>query len=439
MVSWMLEDMLEQLGCVVVGPASRVKQALAIIDTQAIDAAVLDVNLNGEKSYPVADALHARGVPFFFSTGYGPKGIAQAYRQHPYLQKPLERTSLRDVLGTLLSAGERKAPKQRCPDVWDANRLRIASDAAGIALWSWNVDTDAISMDERSHALWGVPVGSVTFTDLSAHIHPEDLDRVKATFASTRKVPDVYEVEFRILRGKDVRWVSARGHGDDQGLVGQMMFGVFLDVTERKTAEEAREMVAGEMVHRVKNLFSIASALAMISERSTTTSKEMSRDLRLRLSALNRAHDLVRPEANVAKGATLLGDLLATLLAPYSGDDASGHRVRISVPELCVGDASATAMALIVHELATNSIKYGSLSTAIGRLDVTCVVDDQEVVLVWREQDGPEVIPPKGNGGYGSRLIAGTVTGQFAGSIDFEWLPEGVVVVLRTSIARLRL
>ena len=70
MVAWLLEDMLADLGCAVVGPAARVNQALAMLDAEAIDAAVLDVNLNGQMSYPVADALAARGVPFVFSTGY---------------------------------------------------------------------------------------------------------------------------------------------------------------------------------------------------------------------------------------------------------------------------------------------------------------------------------------------------------------------------------
>ncbi len=438
MVSWMLEDMLGQLGCAIVGPAARVDQALAIIDEEAVDAAVLDVNLNGEKSYPVADALTARGVPFVFSTGYGRKGLEHAYVECPMLQKPFKRSTLGDALGTLLIHGRREAQEKRtAPAVWDTNRLRIATDAAGVALWSWNVDSDAISMDERAHGLWGVPVGPVTFGDLSGHIHPEDLDRVRAAFAATREILGAYEVDFRILHGKDVRWVSARGRGDDQGIVGRLMFGVFLDVTERKMAEEAREMIAGEMVHRVKNLFAIASALTTISERSASTAKEMSRDLKLRLAALDRAHDLVRPSLDFPKRAAYLGELLAVLLAPYAGDGLLGDRVRVTVPELLVSEASATTLALVVHELATNSIKYGALSTAAGALEVSCIADDREVSITWAERGGPEASPPKGHGGFGSRLITNAVAGQLGGTIVFEWPPEGVVVVLRTRRARL--
>ena len=216
------------------------------------------------------------------------------------------------------------------------------------------------------------------------------------------------------------------------------MFGVFLDVTERKIAEEAREMIAGEMAHRVKNLFSIASALTVIAERSSTTTKGMSRDLRLRLTALNRAHDLVRPLSADPKEAAQLGDLLAVLMAPYAGDGLEGDRVRFAVPEMLVGVASATTLALVVHELATNSIKYGALSAATGTIDVSCVAAaDDEVVITWTERGGPEVLPPNGHVGFGSHLVANTVAGQLGGSLAIEWPKEGVVVVLKASKARL--
>jgi PAS domain-containing protein len=91
------------------------------------------------------------------------------------------------------------------PPVWDANRLRIATDAAGVALWSWHVDTNEIALDERAHRLWGVPStnGPVTFKDLSSHIHPQDLDRVRAAFTATRHILGAYEIDFRIMHGTD--------------------------------------------------------------------------------------------------------------------------------------------------------------------------------------------------------------------------------------------
>jgi CheY-like chemotaxis protein len=102
-VAWLLEDMLADLGCVVVGPAASVNQALAMIDTEAIDAAVLDVNLNGQMSYPIADALAAHGVPFVFSTGYHKDRLLERYRTLPALQKPFHLSELTDMLAMLLT------------------------------------------------------------------------------------------------------------------------------------------------------------------------------------------------------------------------------------------------------------------------------------------------------------------------------------------------
>ena len=103
-VVWLLEDMLTDLGCAIVGPASSVNQALAMIDAEAIDAAVLDVNLNGQMSYPIADALAARAVPFVFSTGYDKDTLLDRYRQtFPVLQKPIQRSELSDTLAKLLT------------------------------------------------------------------------------------------------------------------------------------------------------------------------------------------------------------------------------------------------------------------------------------------------------------------------------------------------
>ena len=102
-VAWLLEDMLTDLGCAVIGPAGNVNQARAIIKAEAIDAAVLDVNLNGQLSYPVADALAERGVPFVFSTGYDKDRLLDRHRTFPILQKPFHRSELSDALTKLLT------------------------------------------------------------------------------------------------------------------------------------------------------------------------------------------------------------------------------------------------------------------------------------------------------------------------------------------------
>lgn len=325
------------------------------------------------------------------------------------------------------------------PPVWDASRLRIATDAAGVALWSWHVDTDEIALDERARALWGVPLNSdlVTFEQLSARIHPEDLDRVRAAFTATREIFGDYELDFRIEHRGEIRWISSRGRGDDQGIIGRIMFGIFLDVSERKLAEEARELLANEMSHRVKNLFAIASALTEIAARSADTTTDMAHDLSRRLRALGRAHDLVRPTLSEQKKATQLNDLLAVLLNAYDDDGAVGERIRVSVPDVLVGEASITTLALIVHELATNALKYGALSRPTGTIDVSCTAEGDEVVILWTEKGGPPIDNARGQAGFGSTLINRSITTYLSGSIAVDWRVEGAVITLRMSKARL--
>src|SRR3954464_13091237 len=103
---------------------------------------------------------------------------------------------------------------------WRPEHLRLAIDAACVALWSWNVDDNSFSMDDRGFDLWGVPKAPlVAFEELSTHIHPADRDRVRAAFIATRSVAGPYEIDFRIMLDEEVRWISARGQGADAGIV----------------------------------------------------------------------------------------------------------------------------------------------------------------------------------------------------------------------------
>ena len=321
---------------------------------------------------------------------------------------------------------------------WNEKHLRAATRAAGIALWSWNVDTDAITMDEHAYDLWEVSKDEqeITFEILSRNIHPADLERVRSAFAATRAVIGAYEIDFRILSGSDIRWISARGQGDDADIADRLMFGVFLDVTQRKQAEEANELLAGEMSHRVKNLLHIATALTQITKRSATTKEDMAHELTERLMALGRAQELVRPVPGRKNEAALLGDLISILLAPYDEKGAT-VRIRVSVPKMNVGEASSTALALVIHELATNSAKYGALSLASGTLDVSCNANDDEVVVTWTERGGPPIAAPARLEGFGSKLVHRSMSTQLSGAIAFDWSEEGVVVTLRMSKARL--
>lgn len=324
------------------------------------------------------------------------------------------------------------------PSEWGHKQLRAAVDAAGVALWSWNLDTNNFAMDPHGYALWDVPLRQqLTFERLSEKIHPADRDRVREAFLATRTVEGAYEIDFRTQLNGDVRWISARGHGGEIGVVEHAMTGIFIDISGRKNAEEGHELLAGEMSHRVKNLLAIAAALTKITSRSASSTEDMSKQLTNRLIALGRAHDLVRPLPGHQGTAALLGDLFTVLLAPYDDEGAFAGRIRVAVPRMGIGREGATGLALIVHELATNSLKYGALSTETGTLDISGTQKSDAISIIWKEHGGPEVTaPPKGDG-YGSKLIRQTMEAQFGGEISYDWSSEGLIVTLLVSVAEL--
>ena len=108
-VAMLLEDMLADLGCEVVGPASRVEEALRLADSETVHGAVLDVNVAGAEVYPVAEALAQRGIPFVFATGYGTVGLRDDYRGSPTVQKPFRQDELARVIVEAISRARRQA------------------------------------------------------------------------------------------------------------------------------------------------------------------------------------------------------------------------------------------------------------------------------------------------------------------------------------------
>lgn len=292
-------------------------------------------------------------------------------------------------------------------------------------------------MDDIGCDLWTVPKGlEVTFEDLSAHIHPADRDRVRAAFVATQALVGPFEIDFRILVQDTVRWISARGRGDNEGIKSRVMYGVFLDVTGRKQAEEAHEVLAGDEPSRQKpdhhcrppDLHDVALGGNQGGDGPRTDPQ------------IGGARTSARPGATRTRadpGGTLLGDLLTVLLTPYDDLGAFSGRIRVSVPRMGIGEGAATNLALVMHELATNSVKHGALSSPAGLLDVACLVDQGEAVITWTESGGPVVEAPVASSGFGGQLLDRIVVRQLRGSVDYDWRAEGLVAAIRVKTARL--
>jgi PAS domain S-box-containing protein len=211
------------------------------------------------------------------------------------------------------------------------------------------------------------------------------------------------------------------------------------DVTDQRLAEEARQLLVRELNHRVKNLFAIASGMVTMTARSAESVEEMSERLRGRLAALAKAHELIRPAIAAEDGheeIADLGALVRMVLAPHV-PSAGEAQLALSGEPVRIGLTTATSLAMILHELATNAAKYGALATTAGRLAIAWRIAGSRLELDWTEQVTTSTVAAPKSHGFGSRLARSSATGQLGGTIDYDWRPEGLRIALRIPVARL--
>lgn len=207
----------------------------------------------------------------------------------------------------------------------------------------------------------------------------------------------------------------------------------------RRSLEE-QETVAKEMSHRLKNVFAMADGMIRVSARNAATPADMAQALSGRLHALANAHALVRRKISDIDSDTHptdLGDLIHAIVKAHEPPDDVDSPFTVEGPAIACGDHATNGIALIVHELATNAAKYGALSHKAGRVTIRWELDDAQLVLTWTETGGPAVLAEPSHSGFGTTLAARTLAGQFNGSIERDWRPEGLAVMMRLSRDRI--
>jgi len=214
------------------------------------------------------------------------------------------------------------------------------------------------------------------------------------------------------------------------------------DITGRRRALEQQNLLLREMNHRVKNLFSLAGSIVTLSARSASTPRELAASVGDRLAALARAHELTLKNpgdtVNKSEHTATLHTLVKVIVSPYESQ-TRGHesRVVISGPDISLAVGSVSALALLVHEFTTNAAKYGALSTPDGSIEIRCLEDDDQFVLIWKEHCSQPISGPIGDEGFGTQLTRATAKGQLGGTITCDWAADGLTI--RLSMARARL
>jgi PAS domain S-box-containing protein len=311
---------------------------------------------------------------------------------------------------------------------------RLAIEAVAIGTWNFNPITRELRFDDRCKSIFGLsPEAFVDYDVFLTALHPDDRDRTHQAVQRALEPdgPGEFNTQFRTIGLEDgnERWVRARGKCYFTSGVAQRFTGTVRDITDEKTAEVSRHLLLRELNHRVKNLFSIAFGMVTMTARTAASTKEMAEALRGRLSALARAHELIsrafRNEEDKDAG-TNFPDLVAAVLAPHI-DAAAPAQIAAEGPNIVFRVSATTGLAMVLHELATNAVKYGALSTLSGRLDVQWKADRKSFYLVWKEVGGPSVIMPSREG-FGSQLVRTSVTKQLGGTIEYNWQPDGLMI-----------
>lgn len=319
-------------------------------------------------------------------------------------------------------------------------RFRTLADAFPHMVWSTLPDGFHDYYNARWYEFTGVPDGSTDGEAWNGMFHPDDQERAWARWRHSLETGEPYEIEYRLRhRSGDYFWVLGRAMPmrDEVGRIVRWM-GTCTDIHAQKAAAEQNEILSRELSHRIKNIFAVIAGLIGMSARREPTHKGFARDLQQRISALGRAHELVRPHSERSRPQVpteSLHEVFREILSPYPAMTAG--RITIRGDDLRIDDRGATPIALLVHELATNSVKYGALSVDTGTITLTTESADGAGTITWSEAGGPPIARPPEQTGFGTSLVALSVESQLGGTLENHWNPGGLQTVARIPLETL--
>lgn len=317
-------------------------------------------------------------------------------------------------------------------------RLRRILDTVPQMVWSTSVDGQVDFYNSRWYDFTGVPPGATDGDKWIDLVHPDDRDRAAEAWRTATASGEPYDVEYRLRHhGGEYCWIIARAQPlvDGRGRIARWL-GTCTEIEDLKRTQAAHAMIAAELSHRIGNLFSVAMGLVSLSAPRGSAFRAEAEKLIARLSALARAHDRFRvPASHEAEGASSgLRDLLNSVMKPYMQDADGVARVVIEGDDLPIAESHASALALILHELATNAVKYGALSTDRGRIAITVRREPGGYRVTWVERGGPAIGQSARAKGFGTGLVRRLAALQLGEEPRFQWHPEGLEVELCASV-----
>jgi PAS domain S-box-containing protein len=335
-------------------------------------------------------------------------------------RKPVRR------VGAQIDVTERKLAEQVLAE--RNTQLELTHKAARVGSYTYDISTGMMRFSRANNVTYGLSERTleVNADQWLSRIHRDDIQRLRAEHiqAFKRQRSELVS-EFRIVRpGGEVRCIEARSLiAYDHAGRAIRMTGVYIDVTERRRSEDHKKMLIAELDHRVKNMLARVAAIAKRSQERSRSVKEFLDVLNGRINSLANTHSLLSRSRWEGVG---LSELVRSELAFCAKDESA----LIEGPEVELAAMATQALAMVLHELTTNAVKYGALSNGHGRVAVRWRRQARgssggNLVLEWRESRGPRVIATKA-AGYGTSVIRNLVPYELGGSVDYVFAPDGI-------------
>jgi PAS domain S-box-containing protein len=386
----------------------------------------------------VTDAPHVRfyaGFPLISSEGAA-LGTLCVIDQH---ERPGGLSELQiEGMEVLAEAAKRRLESHRYASqtltelAESARRVRVMLDSVPDIAWSAAPGGLFDQFNARWRSVTGLP-NPRHVQDWRDAIHPDDFDASLEKFLGAVRAAVMFEDTIRVRTSDGTyRWMLSRAVPSTDDPDTARWFGTLTDIDDRYRLSQEREWLAGELAHRIKNIFAVVNGLITLHAREQSDVSAYSEELSRSVIALSQAQDFaLRADAGDDQD---LKQLLTTLTLPY-GAPGSGA-ISIAGDSIVFGRKAATPLALVFHELATNSAKYGALSMAEGQVAIATEQTGDTVRITWSESGGPPAMAPR-EPGFGSRLMTMAITSQLGGQMVQDWQDQGLVTTITLPAARL--
>lgn len=312
-------------------------------------------------------------------------------------------------------------------ELWPAgDRLGAALEAGGLGVWQLDPEHQTIELDAVARAAHSVEADQAVLSldAFLALISPLDAGAVHETLLGHRERGPGDPLDYRLASSDGTqRWLRSRGLARlDPDLPEGEVVGIVFDVTQQKEAEERQRLLTQELSHRVKNILQLVRSIADLAGRRAHDVDAFRESFRGRIDALAAAHDQIVSQSWTGANAA---EVARCALRPLQD---AGQRVEIDIAPIELTASAAQLFALLVHELATNAVKYGALSVPEGRVGLVGKLGGggDALLVEWHERDGPPIAEPPEASGFGLLMLERASRFQRGGETVLDWRPDGL-------------